>query len=423
MIYENINKYLKKAPYLNNFIGSIVIDNIIYNTTTASLAYRGANKGILKVSSPTITLDSEIYFDNNHFIMHIKKLQSPHHNINAKGDLFLDLKSVKLFSNLHVNVNNDVDANLFVKADTKKLFYSLRNNKKIKDIHYLFKTLHLPKEIKFWALDAIDMHYLSIEDAHGFIDLDKPQEVLKNISIKATVHKLNYTYNLKLDAIHTDHTQLEFKKGVLYIRPKQAYSYGMFLGKSWLKIDFTKQEELLTLYLLFKGKLNQDMLHILKTYKIKLPFLQNSGDVETNLKIAVGLRTIDIDAHGTFFTKQANFNYLGLNIEIFNALIKLNNYDVKIKNMKAKYKDMLTSNVNVKYNAHTSKGVISFTKNSVNLKEYNLSLAPKPLHVLYTIAPNSDSISVGESSWLYKDIPIVVDAIKIPFSLKLFQTD
>lgn len=415
---KKIKKYIKKISSLNHFIGDIVIDKVVYNTTTASIVYRGANKGTVTITSPTINFDSEIYHDNNNFVMHIKKLKSLNNNINAKGDLYLNLKSIELFSNLHVNINDEIDANLFLKADTKKLVYSLQNNKNIKDIHYLFNTLNLPKEIKFWALDAIDMQYVSIEDAHGFVDFNNPKEAFKNISIKATVNKLNYTYNLKLDSIHTNHTQLDFKNGILYIRPKQAYSYGMFLGKSWLKIDFTKQEELLTLYLLFNAKLNKDMLHILETYKIKLPFLQNSGSVDTNLKLAVGLQTIDIDARGKFHTKQANFNYLGLNIDIFDAYIKLNNYDVKIKNMKAKYKDMLTSNVNVKYNAHTSKGAISFRENSVNLKNYNISLAQKPLNVIYNIAPNSDSISVEQSSWLYKNIPILIDAIHIPFNLQ-----
>jgi len=415
---KNLKKYIKKVSYLDNFIASIVIDNITYSTTTASLAYRGEKKGSLTVSSPTIHLNSEIYHDKNSFIVHIKELKSINNNITSKGDLYFNLKSIELFANLHLNINDDIDANLFLKADTKKLFYSLKNNKNIKDLHYFLNLVHLPKEVRFWVLDAIDMQDLSIEVAHGFIDFDKPKEALKNIFIKSTVHKLNYTYNLKLDSIHTKQTQLELKQGVLYIQPKQAYSYGMFLGKSCLSIEFTKPEELLTLHLLFNGKLNKDMLHILETYKIKLPFLQNSGSVDTDLKIAVGLRTIDIDAHGKFHTKQANFNYLGLNIDIYNTYIKLNNYDVKIKNMKAKYKDILTSNVNVKYNAHTSTGTISFTKNSVNFKKYNISLSSKPLNIVYNIAPNNDSINVGQSSWIYNNIPIEIDAINIPFNLQ-----
>ena len=48
----------------------------------------------------------------------------------------------------------------------------------------------------------------------------------------------------------------------------------MYLDKSWLKIDFTQKDEILTLHLLFDGKLNKDLLKVLNRYKIKLPFLQ-----------------------------------------------------------------------------------------------------------------------------------------------------
>ena len=120
---------------------------------------------------------------------------------------------------------------------------------------------------------------------------------------------MEYTYNLALEPVVAKSTELEFKDGILFIRPKEAYQYGFYLNKSWLKIDFSKKEELLTLFLLFNGKVNKDLLYLLNTYQIKLPFLQNSGSVDTNLKIEVGLRNIDVTAKGDFFTKKANFNY------------------------------------------------------------------------------------------------------------------
>ena len=79
---------------------------------------------------------------------------------------------------------------------------------------------------------------------------------------------------------------------------------------------------------MFDGKLDKDTLGILEQYKIKIPFLQNSAVTKTNLTLEVSLRTIDVKAKGDFFAKKANFNYLGFDIDVFDAYIKLDNYDV-----------------------------------------------------------------------------------------------
>ena len=159
------------------------------------------------------------------------------------------------------------------------------------------------------------------------------------------------------------------------------------------------------------------MLNILNTYKIKLPFLQREGKVATNLKISVGLRTIDVKAKGDFFTKKANFDYLGLNIDIFDTFIELDNYDVLINEMSAKYKDIASTKVKVVYDAKTSIGKIKFKVKDVSFKEQDLSLATNDLDVTYSIVPNNDTISVAKSKWKFHNEAIDVGSLKIPFNL------
>ena len=84
-------------------------------------------------------------------------------------------------------------------------------------------------------------------------------------------------------------------------------------------------------------------------------FLQNTGKTNVKLKIGVNLRTITVTAKGKFFIKKANIKYLGHNFKVSNAHINLNNYDVKIKNMQIKYKEIANTKINVKYDAKSSK--------------------------------------------------------------------
>jgi len=418
-----IKKYLEYLGTTSHWFHSINIETIHFNDTKASFRYKAKENGHLYVKSPNFSLHCDMYFEGQNLKFDIKKFQEFNKFLTLKGSVLLNPNTLSLDSLLELNIHNDLQAKLFLKFEKNHLSYKLVNQKKITNIKNIVSIIHLPKEVKYWVLDAIEMDYLSIESATGLIDFDHLDDALKNINIKATVHGLNYTYNPKLDAIHTQETKLEFKDGFLYIRPQKAYSYGMYLDKSWLKIDFTQPEELLTLQLLFKGIVNKDMLKILSAYKIDLPFLQRSGKVKTDLTITVGLRNIDVDAHGTFFTKQANFDFIGLNIDIFDALIVLNNYDVVIKKMKTNYKDIASAIVDVKYDAHSAKGTIHFNAKKIATKEIKLLVDKSPVMINYHINPHGDSIDVGKTQWFINNKTLYVDTMHIPFDLQKLTID
>ncbi len=415
--YKKIDEYLRNLSFASSWFESITIENIRFNDISASFDYEDKGRGFIVASSPDFYLDASLYFESNFLNMKIKELKDFKRKIKLDGSLFFNPKEIELSTTLNININDDLDAKILVHTDRKKLYYKLIANKKIKDITHLINIANLPKEARYWALDAIEMSYATIDSANGFIEFDKISEAYKNIHIKATANKMNYTYNKKLDSIHTEKTLLEFKDGVLFIYPKEAYSYGMFLDKSWLKIDFSTPQEILTLHLLFDGEINKDMLKILSAYEIDLPFLQRKGKVATNLTLTVNLMTIDVDAKGDFFSKKANFDYLGLNIDVFDAYIKLNNHDVRIDNMRAKYKDMATAEVDVIFDAKASKGVVYFKTEHIALANGALLLDKNPINIAYNISPNNDTIDIEKSKWKYENFIVNLDKTTLPFNL------
>jgi len=416
--YKEIDSYLKSLSLAANWFGNISINKIKFNDLTASFKYKDGQKGFIVASSQDFHINSSIYFESEFLNMNIIELRDFKRKINLNGTLYFNPKNIELSALLNININNDLDAKVLFHTNEKRVDYKLIANKEIKDITHLINIANLPKGVRYWALDAIDMSHVTIDSADGFIEFDKFSEAYKNIHIKTTVNKMNYTYDRKLDSIHTKKTLLEFKDGILFIYPKEAYSYGMFLDKSWLKIDFSTPQEILTLHLLFDGMINKDMLTILSNYKIDLPFLQKKGEVSTNLTIKVNLITIDIDARGDFFSKKANFDYLGLNIDVFDAYIKLNNHNVEINNMKAKYKDIATAEVDVIFNAKASEGTISFNVEHIALSEGRLLLDKNPLKIIYNISPNNDRIDIAKSRWRYDDFILNLNKTRVPFDLE-----
>ena len=413
---KDIQNYFSKIQLFNNWFKSIRINNIKYADYTASFSYIYGGNGLITIKSKNFLFNSSLFYKKNLFNIQINKLQDIKRKIKTTGNIILNNKNTEFTTSLFIDINNDLSVNLLAHSNKQKLFYRLNSYKNIKDVKYIINLLHLPKSLHYWARDAIVASSLSIKSAYGWLDYNDLKNGYKNLYIDATGNNLHYAYNPNLDAIHTKRTDLEFKNGIFFIRPREAYSYGMYLGTSWLKIDFTKKQELLTLHLLFDGKLNKDMLGILNTYKVKLPFLQKKGTIKTNLKLIVNLITIDITSKGEFFTKKANFDYLGLNLDIFDSTILLNNYDVKVNKMKVRYKDIAIGDVDFSYNAKRKIGDINFKLSKVEFKDISLKLQ-KPLNVIYKIRPSNDKIYIDKSYWAIKNNNIVLSKSIVPFNL------
>ena len=423
--YKNIYKTINKLPYFYNFIERINLEKIIFNEISASFKYASKEDGYINLTSPTLLLKSSFNFEDNLLNIKIKKFYDKKRDIDIDGNVVLDGKNHNTTASLGINIHNDIYAKLLIYTNKNKLYYRANSLKDIKDITYTMKLLNLHEDVKYWAYEAIDFSSISINKIHGWVDFNDIDNAYKNIYAHAIGKNLNYTYNKNLDSIHTKSTSVEFKDGILNIRPKQHYTYNSKLDKSWLKIDFTKKEELLSLYLLFDGKLDKDTLGILKEYKIDVPFLQNSGSTKTNLTLKVNLRTIDVSARGDFFSKKANFRFHGFDIDVFDAYILLDNYDVKINKMIAKYQDIISTGVDVKFNAKKGYGNIDFNINKIDFKEVEIFLNTKdtPLKAKYTISSKGDNISLSNSSWKVKNHSIDVAKISLPFNLDTLKVD
>lgn len=414
------DKVFKALFLFDNWFEKIEINKIYFNEIEASFKYLDGEDGFLNVVSKDFTLKSSLFFESGFFNAEINEFKDLKRNIKIDGNIiFKGHEKSELISSLNIDINKDIKLNINILANKKQLSYKINSEKSIKNITHTIKMLNMPKEVKYWVHDAIKMSRMEVKYAYGWLDFDNIKGALNNLRVGADVHNLEYTYNPALKPVLSKVTELEFKDSTLFIRPKKAYQYGFYLNKSWLKIDFSKEEELLTLQLLFNAKVNKDLLNLLNTYKIKLPLLQNTGSVDTDLKITVGLRNIDVKAKGNFYTKKANFHYLGLDIDIFDARIFLNNYDVKIKKMHSKYLNIATANVNVDFNANTQEGSIDFDVLDINFKDIGLKLkkAKTPLKILYTVSKEQDTIDVKKSKWIYKGETIELDKTILPFDL------
>ncbi len=409
-----------RLAYLSLF-QEISLDKVTFNNFNLELKYSEANDGFIKLYSQDVALEGLLASDGTFFHLLLKKCEIINKGLKIDGDIvFAAKEALELTTALKVTIQDETALKLYTHSNGEKLHYAIESEKKIKNMKQIVALFGFAPELKYWIDDAIVLSSLELQALYGWLEYEKMKDAYLNIYAKAVANDLIYTYDPKVAPIRTKMTDLEFKNGVLFIRPQNAYSYDFFLDKSWLKIDFTTKEELLTLHLLFKGQANKDLLHLLNNYEIKLPFVQTKGMIDTDLTLEINLMTLDVEAVGDFYAKESQIHYLGLDIDILDAYVVLKNSDVKVKDMKAAYKDIATATVALDLQAKKSIGKLDFAFDTITFADKNLSLVPseKPLSVTYFIDEKQDYLKIAKSRWNYKEHIVDVDATKALFDIK-----
>ncbi len=411
-----VAKYVYVNTHYLSSIESLRIKKIKYDTIRASLKYNAQEQGFFTLKAADFSVRSHFGLDGDNVVLNIDNFTGLQNKIKAHGLVIVDTQHKKIFTKTDIDINNDANLTIYGIADQERFTYKIDSKKEIKDIHGFIALFHLSDGLKFWAMDAIDASSLQVNKIQGFVEYDALNAAYKNLYISATLNKLNYTYNQKLDAIHTQKSELEFSKGVLSIYPKEAYTYKVPLQKSWVNIDFTKPQSMLTIHLLFNARLDNDIMHILNAYKLSLPFVQHTGKIKTDLRLAINLETLDVDTQGTFSTKKANIDYSGINLDVKDLLVKLNNSDITIVHMKAYYNNGVdaVADATAHYNTKSDTGEITFyfTKIQLSADEY-LKTQKKPLKVVYKISPKADKLIIDKSKWYFKDVVFALDALTL----------
>ncbi|WP_297485163.1 DUF3971 domain-containing protein, partial [Sulfurimonas sp.] len=416
--FEEINNYLKLIPKIIPYIGTLTISKIEVDDFTANFDYSSKKKGLLHFHyKDIINCNAVLFTKNSNLAIHIQDLNSSKYKTSISGNIVINTTTLKQYTKLNILLNNDANLTLNAISNENHLRYTIKSHNDIQNIKALLNLIPFNKDVKYWANDAIEAKYVTIKKVNGEINFNDLSNAYKHIYLNAVVHSLKYRYNPMLAVIDSKQTELEFKNGVLYIKPRKAYTYNTYLKNSWLKIDFTKKHEFLDLYLHLDGRLNDDILHLLSVYKIILPLKQNSGVINTNLHLNVDLRTIQVNVDGDFSLKKANVDYIGLNLNLFNSHIHLHNSNVTIDKMQIKYQNILDTNLSAAYNVKTKLGDIRFKVNNIRYKGLKLDRSNSKLHILYHLSKNKKFLHLSKSQWKYKNQAITVNAFSMPYDI------
>lgn len=409
---QAIDENIKALRVFENWIKKITFGNVTYGENVFTLAYRENETGSFTAATKNFDLNSSFLLHDGALKLTLHSLVHRHALIS--GTLSMQQSLHHLQADLLVSVENTPLFDLALHTDAEKIDYSLRARQKIENFHELIALFPLPKEVHYWVYDAIELSNLELVECSGSIPYETPQEAYKFLHAKALAHDLNYTYDTKLDSIHTRYTELVFQNGVLFIRPGDAHSYGFDLQESRLQIDFTQPQEVLTLFLAFEGSLNKDILKILTNYGVHIPFEQNKGTTTADLTLAVNLHTIDIEASGNFTAQNGNFNFYDLNFDVAHAKVFLHNTDVNITAKGAKHYDIAAADIQANIDVKQNAGEVALDFKEIALSD-KISLDKQhPFRALYTLANGNDTLTLSPSFWKVAGLDVAVGSSLIP---------
>lgn len=411
---KEIRTILESIYHFQHIFSKIDIKELKVNNINSSFLYDKHQYGHFKANSKTLILNAFLYFQDEKLAINIHKFKDSSKKLDIKGMIVIN-NNLEFISDINININK-LQFKLLTSSSKQRLKYAVYSNQNIKDITYIVDLFHLPESIRYWIIDAIDMKYVHLNKAYGWIDYADLNNAYKNINVVATLTKLNYTYDTKLDSIHTSHTILTFKNGILLIEPKNAYTYKQELNKSTVTLDFNNKEVKLQIHLLFQGKLDKNILKILNNYHIKLPLIQNKGKLDVDLYLDVNLNTFKVTSHGVFYTKEANIDYLGFNFNIFDTNITLQDANVTTSNMQVYYKNIAFAHLAFDINARKSSGYIKIDLEKFTLNDINLSLVKKPEPIFYLLPENK--IKITSSQWNFFNHSIQIDRLNTFYKKK-----
>ncbi len=415
---KNSFDILRNVYEFSDLVQEIDIKKITINDTNISFRYKIDADSFLSIKSGKIKALCRIEAQKNRSIVYINQFENTKEQFHIYGIAIIDNTKEEITSKLHMDILRDANLTLYMYMNTNKLFYSAESHKSIDNLPQIVKILNIPKDINKWIYDATKVKDTNLKTLYGSVNLLKPEEIMQYIYVDADFNALEYTFDTRLAPIITSNTNLIFEKGILHIRPKNGKFHNQDLNNSYADIDFNPDKYLLTLHLQDLLSLDSDVLDLLKTYKVNIPFMQTSSKVDTNLFISVKLENSDTQVDGNFTIGQGTFLYRNMNLDASNGFVRLKGSQVDIKRLKLSYKDSIDTNVSGTLDPNKSVGKIEIDINKMNFTNLILKPNKSKAHLTYFITPKEDNISVSPLLFDHKGDEVRLDAFNMKVNLE-----
>jgi len=418
-----VRRGIQAAHYLARFFSRFSIERLTVGEKhfAVDLHQESLISHLLALTSDNLIFKSLLTFNKDTLDVDIIEAVTSRFNSEFKGELRIDGHSHRATGTITALINGSFPVTVDLVVDNKQLSLQGREAGEITEITPLVELFGLSHNIQRWITDYLSGSRYHLKSFKGTLPWDNPQEILSTLEAEVRVDDTEYTFAPGLEPIKARYTNVYFQKGVLIIKPHDATFYGQGGGESWLDINFNDPKNiLLTAYIKTRAVANDDILTLLNYYNINLPFKQVEGKTTTDLRLAITLNTVQVEAQGVFEIDEGAVEWDGNKYRTKDARIELMNSGVAIKRLEIAYADILTAQVSGHIQAMKGTGDLDITLEKLILKREDPLVAldmSSPAQLHYHFGDDGHILNAQPSFWLLNSTKLNLGALRAPVFL------
>ncbi|MGA1931319.1 AsmA-like C-terminal domain-containing protein [Arcobacter sp. YIC-464] len=341
--YDDLKKNIELLPNILKIFKKVHVERLIIdgNEFTISLNEESIylDNKFVNFSSKLDFLSHQVVFDM--YSLHLKDL-----GILLDGKVKIDYFNEKLdyFGKyFYEDVNGELKLEM-----TQKIAEFYINSNRFRSLSFLKKFFRLSVDAEDWMYDNVQAD-IKLEDFYGQVDLERKNVIEKSLKGTAKLFDAKINFQKGASTVDSKEVDLEFKNGNLHINLLKPKYEDVDIDGSFVVIRnlASQNNGVVEVNIKSQSKLNQTILDLLKTYKIKIPLIQESGKTKTSLliKVPYSLKK-GMSTKGTFLVENAKIKANNFEFYTKRANVVLDGSIIRIKNSDFAHKEMLKATIN-----------------------------------------------------------------------------
>lgn len=296
----------------------------------------------LYLDNKYINLSSELDFIGTQVVFDIYSIYLKDIGLLLDGRSKIDL-SKKMLNFFGTYAYAYVEGDINVQVTPEMLDFYVNTAKKIPSLKFLKELFRLDSIAEAWMYDNVEGD-IQLNYLYGKIDLQKKHVLMDSLAGEAVIDNAKISFHKDVKPVDTKKLTIYYKNDTLsFDLEKPHYNQSDIDGSRVYITDLTSQQKgVVVVDLKTQSMLNEDILEILKAYKIALPLQQKNGKLNSSLILKIpylASKKMEIDGHfklSDAVLRLKNFEFLAKKADVV-----LKNSNVIIRDAHVVHKEML----------------------------------------------------------------------------------
>lgn|GEM_PF-795732 len=379
---KSIYNSISKIPKLLDVFEKIDIERLSIGKSAFTITL---DENYLYLDNNDVNLSASLEFAGSQIRMIINSLYFKQIGLAFFGDAKVDTRK-EIMNYFGTYKYQDLDGELNLQFQENILDFFVNTTHSIKSISFLKEFFRLDKVAEAWMYDNvtgdINLNYL-----YGKFDIENLKLFEDDMKGNVTIDNAKIQFNKNAKPVKTPKLTIDYKGDNLYFDlEKPTYNNSSLEGsKVYINHLTSLKKGVVVVDLKTDANLSDDILEILKSYKINLPIRQLDGKSDSSLvlKIPYSIKN-KMEVDGVFEIENAKMKLNSFEFFAHKAKVVLKDNIVDIVSSELSYQEILDASLKLKIDTKTHKAtgdakirkfqIDSQTTNLVSLKDYDTSL-------------------------------------------------